>query len=96
MIIYGSYCLLNHQLICHGVEGLYRQKQSREADLERVKTTAREIIHDPVTSDKHRVRETLSELQEKWQDLSDRLVQMISYTVSYICTILIVVHFALC
>ena len=65
-------------------QGLYRQKQSREADLERVKTTARQIINDPVTSDKHRVRETLSELQEKWQDLSDRLVQMISYSVSFI------------
>jgi len=74
---------------CGGVEGLYRQKQSREAGLERVKTTARQIIDDPVTSDKHRVRETLSELQEKWQDLSDRLVQMISYTVSSICTVLL-------
>lgn len=54
-----------------------------------MKTTARQIIDDPVTSDKHRVRETLSELQEKWQDLSDRLVQMISYTVSSICTVLL-------
>ena len=68
------------------VEGLYRQKQSREADVERVKAIARQIINDPVTADKHRVRETLSELREKWQDLSDRLVQMISYSVSFIST----------
>lgn len=69
---------------CRCVVGLYRQKQSREAELDRVKAIARRLIEDPVTSDKHRVRETLSELQEKWQDLSDRLVQMISYSVSCI------------
>ena len=63
--------------------GLYKQKQTREADLERVKSTARQLIDDPLTSDKRRVRETLSELQEKWQDLSVRLVQMISYSVSF-------------
>jgi len=75
-------------LSCGNVEGLYRQKQSHEADLERVKTIARNIIDDPVTSDKHRVRETLAELQDKWQDLSERLVQMISYSVSSIIVLM--------
>ena len=79
---------LNYCSLWCDTEGLYRQKQSREADLERVKTVARQIVNDPVTSDKHRVRETLSELQEKWQDLSDRLVQMISYSVSSLCIVL--------
>jgi len=76
--------LLNLLPLADGcVEGLYRQKKSREADLERVKMMARELIDDPVTSDKQRVRESLSELQDNWQQLSDRLVQIISYSVSY-------------
>ena len=75
------------------VEGLYRQKQSREADIGKVKTLARQIIDDPITSHKHCVRETMSDLQDKWQDLSDRLVQMISYSVSFISTALTVCEF---
>jgi len=77
-------CGRSSECFVRSVEGLYRQKQSRESELERVKAVARGIIEDPVTSDKHRVREMLAELQEKWQDLSDRLVQMISYSVSCI------------
>jgi len=61
---------------------LYREKETREAELERVKSAARQIIEDPVTSDKQRVREIISDLQDSWQDLSDRLVQIISYSVS--------------
>lgn len=63
------------------VEGLYRQKQTREADIDRIKTVARQLIDDPTTADKHRLRETLGGVQGKWNDLTERLVQMISYTV---------------
>jgi transposase-like protein len=71
------------------VEGLHRQKQGREADMDRIKTMARELIDDPTTGDKHRLRETLAGVQGKWNELTERLVQMISYTVmnpvSWLC-----------
>jgi len=63
------------------VEGLYRQKQGREADMDRLKVLGRELIDDPTTGDKHRLRETLANVQDKWNELTERLVQMISYTV---------------
>ena len=78
--------------VCCCAEGLYRQKQTREAELEQVKSVARQIIEDPIVSDKQRVRETMSDLQDKWQDLSDRLVQIISYSVSSMLSLLSTHH----
>ena len=66
-------------------EALYRQKQTHEPEMEAIKTTARDLIDDPSTCDKHAVRDTLSGVQEKWNDMTERLVNMISYSVSDKC-----------
>ena len=64
------------------IESLYVQKQGKQDDLEKIKTIGRELIEDPVTGDKHHLRETIADMQGKWQDLTELLVQMISYSVS--------------
>jgi hypothetical protein len=78
------------------VESLYRQKQGREADMDRLKAMARELIDDPTTGDKHRLRETLAGVQGKWNELTERLVQMISYTVVNLLTIFRIFIIKLC
>lgn len=64
------------------IESLYVQKQSKQPDLEKIKTIGRVLIDDPVTGDKHHLREMIADMQGKWQDLTELLVQMISYSVS--------------
>ena len=65
------------------IESLYRQKQMKQADLEHIKAIGRELIDDPLTGEKHRLRETLADMQGKWHDLTELLVQMISYSVRW-------------
>lgn len=64
------------------IEGLYVQKHGKQPDLEKIKTIGRELIDDPITGDKHHLREMIADMQGKWQDLTELLVQMISYSVS--------------
>ena len=64
------------------IENLYKQKQAKEEDLEKIKTIGRELINGSNAGDKHRLRETLADIQGKWHDLTELLVQMISYAVS--------------
>ena len=45
---------------------------------------------DPNTGDKNRLRETLVDVQSKWHDLTELLVQMISFAVSKLCVLPIV------
>jgi hypothetical protein len=63
------------------IENLYRQKQTKQADLNKIKKIGRELIADPHTGEKNRLRETLADIQGKWHDLTELLVQMISFTV---------------
>ena len=64
------------------VENLYRQKQKKQADLDDIKVTGKDLIDNPNTSDKNRLRQTLADIQSNWHDLTELLVQMISFTVS--------------
>ena len=64
------------------IENLYRQKQSKQEDLNKIKKIGKELITDPYTGEKNRLRETLADIQGKWHDLTELLVQMISFTVS--------------
>lgn len=64
------------------IEALYRQKQAKQTDLDSIKAIGRELINDPATGDKNRLRETLADVQSKWHDLTELLVQMISFAVS--------------
>ena len=64
------------------IEGLYRQKKGKQPDLDSIKVIGRELINDPATGDKNRLRETLADVQAKWHDLTELLVQMISFAVS--------------
>ncbi len=66
------------------IENLYRAKQDKQPDLESIKKIARQLIDDPNTADKNHLRETLADVQGKWHDLTELLVQMISFAVSRI------------
>lgn len=77
----------DHDSLKNKIENLYRQKQSKQADLDNIKKIGRALINDPNTGDKNRLRETLADTQAKWHDLTELLVQMISFAVSLSCTI---------
>ena len=64
------------------IENLYRQKQVKQADLDHIKRVGRALIDDPNTGDVNRLKETLADTQGKWHDLTELLVQMISFAVS--------------
>ena len=76
------------------VENLYRQKQKKQADLDDIKVTGKDLIDNPNTSDKNRLRQTLADIQCNWHDLTELLVQMISFTVSVTSYVLLLLwHF---
>ena len=65
------------------IESLYRQKQAKQEDLDLIKALARELIEDANTGNKNHLRETLADVQGKWHELTEMLVQMISFAVSF-------------
>ena len=64
------------------IESLYNQKQSRQEELDEIKNAGRDMVEAPNTGDKNELRETLADVQGKWHDLTELLVQMISFAVS--------------
>ena len=68
------------------VENRYRQKQAKQEDLNNIKVLGRELVDNPHTGEKNRVRETLADTQSKWHDLIELLVQMMSFAVCSCCT----------
>ena len=72
----------DHESLKNKIENLYKQKQSKQSDLDNIKKIGRSLINDPSTGDKNRLRETLADTQAKWHDLTELLVQMISFAVS--------------
>ena len=72
----------DHDSLKNKIENLYRQKTAKQTDLNKIKQIGRALINDPNTGDKNRLRETLADTQAKWHDLTELLVQMISFAVS--------------
>ena len=64
------------------IESLYGQKQARQDQLDEIKHAGRDLVEAPNTSDKNQLRETLADVQGKWHDLTELLVQRISFAVS--------------
>ena len=64
------------------IENLYRQKVGKQKELNNLRKTGKELINNPQTGDKNKLRETLADVQGKWHNLTELLVQMISYAVS--------------
>ena len=57
----------------------------RQAELDEIKNSGRDLVEAPNTGDKNELRETLADVQGKWHDLTELLVQMISFAVSTCC-----------
>lgn len=72
----------DHDSLKNKIENLYQHKQGKQKDLDNIKSVGKELIDDPRTGDKHYLRETLADVQGKWHDLTELLVQMISFAVS--------------
>lgn len=64
------------------VENLYKQKNTKQRELDAIRENGRELIDDTETCDKNKLRESLSDIQTKWHELSDLLVNMIFFSVS--------------
>ena len=71
------------------IEKLYVQKGMKQKDLDQIKDAGRELLEDPSTGDKTALRETLADVQAKWHDLTELLVQMISFAVSSLSPLLL-------
>jgi len=64
------------------LENIYRRKTQQQLELDALERTGKELISDPLTGDKIRLRETLADVRDKWRNLTDLIVQMLSTTVS--------------
>ena len=64
------------------IEDLYKTKQSKQQDLDAIKMSGKDMLDEPDKSDKSRLREVLSNVQSKWHNLNELLVQMITMSVS--------------
>ncbi|ELT90303.1 hypothetical protein CAPTEDRAFT_205084 [Capitella teleta] len=69
----------DHDSLKTKIENLYQHKQTKQKDLDNIKNVGKELIDDPRTGDKHQLREVLADVQGKWHDLTELLVQMISF-----------------
>ena len=64
------------------IENLYKQKNAKQSELEAIRAEGRALVDDPETSDKNKLRESLTDIQTKWHELNELLVQMIFFAVS--------------
>ena len=64
------------------IENLYKQKIVKQAELDHIRSEGRQLVDDPDTCDKNKLREALTDVQTKWHELGELLVQMIFFAVS--------------
>lgn len=61
---------------------MYGEKRARQDSLDALRATGRDLVDAPNTGDKNALRETLADVQGRWHDLTELLVQIISFAVS--------------
>lgn len=63
------------------VDALYGEKREREFDMENLRSTSRKLMDDDRVCDQFAMKETLSEVESKWHELTELLVQQVSLEV---------------
>ena len=63
------------------VDALYGEKREREFDMENLRSTSRKLMDDDRVCDQFAMKESLSEVESKWHELTELLVQQVSLEV---------------
>ena len=63
------------------VDTLYGEKREREFDMENLRNTSRKLMDDDRVCDQFAMKENLSEVESKWHELTELLVQQVSLEV---------------
>ena len=63
------------------VDTLYGEKREREFDMENLRSTSRKLMDDDRVCDQFAMKESLSEVEAKWHELTELLVQQVSLEV---------------
>ncbi|KAL5005910.1 hypothetical protein ScPMuIL_017068 [Solemya velum] len=60
------------------VDGLYDEKREKEFDMENLRNSSKRIMEDDRVCDEYAVKESLVEMESKWHELTELLVQQVS------------------
>ena len=71
----------NQKAIKAKVDVLYNEKREREIDMDNIRGAARAIMEDGRVCDEFAVKESLGEIESKWHELTEHLVQQVSLEV---------------
>ena len=63
------------------VDMLYGEKREKEFDMENLRNTSRRLMDDDRVCDQFVMKESLSEVEAKWHELTELLVQQVSLEV---------------
>lgn len=69
------------------VDGLYAEKCEKEFDMENLRNTSRRLMDDDRVCDQFVMKEGLAEVESKWHELTELLVQQVSLEVTVVTAI---------
>lgn len=86
--VFHEFCELQHMIMYQDVITLYLQvdslheaKQEKAADLDALREMCEKLLDQKGVKDKYAVKETLADVESKWNDMTDLLVQNMSLEV---------------
>ena len=71
----------NQKAVKAKVDSLYNEKREKEYDMERLRSEAKGIIDGDNVCDTFALKECVGEVEVKWHDLTEHLVQQVSLEV---------------
>ena len=72
----------NQKAIKAKIDVLYNDKREKEYDMEKLRQSAKDIMDDERVCDQFAMKESLGEVEVKWHELTEHLVQQVSLEVS--------------
>lgn len=73
---------VNQKAVKAKIDALYNDKREKEYDMEKLRQSAKEIMDDERVCDQFAMKESLGEVEVKWHELTEHLVQQVSLEVS--------------
>lgn len=63
------------------IDALYNEKREKEYDMDKLRSDAKSIMEDDRVCDQFAMKEYLGEVEGKWHELTEHLVQQVSLEV---------------
>lgn len=64
------------------VDEIYKEKKEREIDMDNVRALAKQIMNEENICDEFALKDSLGDVESKWHELTEHLVQQVSLEVS--------------